>query len=79
MNLEEALKNLQPIEVDIEDGDIITDVIVLIRVQTLESTDDSLVIGSTPHTGGIVCHGILTSAVIQHELWMVQDHREDDE
>lgn len=70
-DLRELLRDVPPIEVgELDEGDIITDAIILLRVQSLEDTEDFLVIGVSENTGGIVTHGILTSAVLQHTKWM---------
>lgn len=67
------LQNFTMAGYDIEHGEIVTDVVVLMRVQNLDDTDDTLIIASSTNTGGIVCHGILTSAVVQHTLWMTKE------
>lgn len=58
------------VELDLEDGDIVTDIVALIRVQRLTDTDDALITAATETTGGIVQYGILRSAVLQAERWM---------
>lgn len=72
IDLRELLKaqSVGKIELDLEDDDIVTDVLVLVRIQKLSDTDDQLVIGVTENTGGIVAHGMLTCGVIQSEQWM---------
>lgn len=75
-DLREVLEDLGPIDVEIEDGDIITDLVVLIRVQKLDDTDDCLVIGSTENTGGIVCSGMIHAARLQHDKWMTEGEDE---
>lgn len=55
---------------DLREGEIVTDVLVIMRFQRLDDTDDALIIAASTNTGGIVCHGMLTSAVIQHTEWM---------
>ena len=57
-------------DVEIQDGDIPTDLISLSRVVRLTDTDDALLIGSSD-MGGIVQYGIVRSACLQVEAWMV--------
>lgn len=59
------------IDLDLADDDIVTDVIALVRVQRLADTDDALIIGSTETTGSIVQYGIIRTACLQVEDWMV--------
>ena len=61
------------IDLDLEDGDIVTDLVALIRIQRLTDTDDALVIGATETTGWIVQYGIVRSACLQVE--QSDDHR----
>lgn len=72
LKIAKALEDFRMDGWEIEEDDIITDVVVLVRAQKLNTTDDVLVIASSVNTGGIVCHGILTSAVLQHEMWMTE-------
>ena len=69
-DLRKILQDLGPIDVDIEEGDIVTDLVVIARVQRLDDTDDSLILSGTENTGGIVFHGMLTTAVLQHTQWL---------
>lgn len=64
-------REIGAIELDIEDGDIVTDVVVLVRCQRLDTTDDMLEIGCTEHTGGITQFGIIGAANLQVSDWMV--------
>lgn len=57
-------------DVDLADGDIVTDVVTLLRVQRLTDTDDALIIATTEDTGGIVQYGIVRTACVQVEKWM---------
>ncbi|KAB2808326.1 hypothetical protein F9L07_22690 [Pimelobacter simplex] len=65
------------VDLNLEDGDIVTDLVALIRIQRLTDTDDALIIGATDTTGGIVQYGIVRSACLQVEQWMTTEH--DDE
>jgi hypothetical protein len=58
------------LDLEIHDGDIVTDIVMLVRVARLTDTDDALVIGATEATGGIVQYGIVRSACLQVEQWM---------
>ncbi len=58
------------VDIEIHDGDIVTDIVMLVRVARLTDTDDALVIGATEATGGIVQYGIVRSACLQVEQWM---------
>lgn len=73
MRLSELIAHDQrhDIDLDIIDGDIVTDLVTLVRVQRLTDTDDALVIGATDTTGGIVQYGMVRAAVLQVEDWMV--------
>lgn len=79
VDVREVLADLGPIEVEVEEGDIITDLMVLIRVQKLQDTDDALVLGNMEHTGGIVNYGMIMAAKLQMEKWMTEPQEEDDE
>ena len=60
---------------DIGDGELVTDVVTIVRTVVPDRTaQDCLYLGGTPHTGGIVQIGMLTAA-----LDVVHDSREDDE
>jgi hypothetical protein len=65
-------------DLELEDGDIVTDVVTLFRIQRLSDTDDALVIGGTETTGGIVQYGIIRAACLQVEKWMVDGQAEDE-
>lgn len=69
-DLREVLADLGPIDLELEDSDIITDVVAIIRVQRLSDTDDAIIIGATGNMGGVVCHGMLSSALLLHQQWM---------
>lgn len=73
MKLSELLAGDDRYDIDLEldDGDIVTDVITLVRVQRLTDTDDALIIGATETTGGIVQYGIVRAACLQVEDWMI--------
>ena len=48
---------------EIENGELVTDVVILIRtVDPDHPGRDSIYLGGTPHTGGIVQLGMLTAA-----------------
>lgn len=53
------------LETYVQDGDIVTDLIVIARVQRLTDTADALCIGSTEHTGHILWLGMLHKALLQ--------------
>jgi hypothetical protein len=58
------------LDLDLADGDIVTDVVTLLRVQRLTDTDDALIIATTEDTGGLVQYGIVRAACLQVEKWM---------
>lgn len=72
MRLSELIAQDDRYDVDLEihDGDIVTDLVLLARVARLTDTNDALVIGATEATGGIVQYGIVRSACLQVEQWM---------
>lgn len=63
------------VETFVTDGDIVTDLIIIARVQRLTDTADALCIGSTNHTGHIVWLGMLHKALLQ----MGPDAEDDDD
>lgn len=67
-----------PIIMLLDEDDIVTDMVVLLRVQKLSNTDDQIVFSTTENTGGVVTHGMLTSAVILHSDWMINGKDEND-
>lgn len=73
MKLSELLAANPDLDVDLEleEGDIVTDLMALVRIQRLSDTDDALVIGSSKHSGGIVQYGLVQAARLQIEDWMV--------
>lgn len=80
MDVRDILQNqsLGPMEMEIEDGEIVTDLVVIARVQSMGDTADQILLTTTEHSGGVVTHGILTSAVLLHSSWMT-DGRGDEE
>jgi hypothetical protein len=58
------------LDLDLADGDIVTDVVTLLRVQRLTDTDDALIVATTEDTGGLVQYGIVRAACLQVEKWM---------
>lgn len=60
----------EKITLDVREGDVVTDMVVLVRLQRLDSTNDALIIGCTENTGGIVQLGLIATAHIQVEDWM---------
>ena len=72
VNVEDVLKEFPQIELEgLDEGDIVTDLIVIARSQGLDSSDDSILIAISDNTGGVTAHGMLTSAVVLHTGWMV--------
>ena len=61
----------EEIDIDLEDDDIITGVVVLVRVQRLTDTDEALLIGVNGSMGGITQYGMVRSAVLQVENAML--------
>ena len=60
---------------DVHDGELVTDVVTIVRAVDLDHPGrDVVYVGCTPHTGGIVQLGMLTAA-----LYVVHDSREDDQ
>lgn len=51
------------VELEIEDGDIITDVVVIARVQDLDRPgEEALAIGVSSHTGFLLQRGMIAEA-----------------
>lgn len=81
MDLRELLEkqSLGPIEMEVNEGEIVTDLVVIGRLQTLGDTDDQVTISTTEHTGGVLAHGIISSGLILHTQWMTQGKDEEGE
>ena len=59
---------------DVHDGELVTDVVTIVRTVDPEHPGrDGVYVGCTPHTGGIVQLGMLSAA-----LDYVHDYEEDD-
>jgi hypothetical protein len=70
------------IDVELEDGDIVTDVVILMRVQRLDDTEEHLVVTGSEHTGAITRLGIVEAAAMRVRRWLVtgwDSHDWDDE
>lgn len=51
------------VDLDIEDGDIITDVVVIARIQDLDRPgEEALAIGASSHTGFLLQRGMIEEA-----------------
>lgn len=64
-------------EVDILDGDVVSDLISLWRVVRLDSAHDTLLIGAPDHVTGIIQYGIVGAALLQVQDWMLNPDEED--
>jgi hypothetical protein len=74
MDLREVLNTHfkdQGVDVNLRDEDIPMDMVVLIRVQRLKDSADALVVAATDNLGGIVQYGIVQSAVLHLQSWML--------
>ena len=60
----------EPIEIDLGDDDIVTGVVVLLRVSRLTDTNESLTMGVNDSMGGITQYGMVRAAVVNVEHLM---------
>lgn len=75
----DVLQEVEPdMMIDVEPGDIVTDIVVLARVQRLDNTYDALLISATDNTGGMTQYGITCCAKLQMEDWMLNGAGDDD-
>lgn len=73
--------NGETITVEIPEGFYPTDAVLIVRAQSLDNaSSEYLAVGSTPSTGGIMQHGILSMAATPDAYSMVDlDDYDDDE
>jgi hypothetical protein len=64
------------IDLELIDGDIITEIVVVARVQSLQNTDDQVIISVSDGVGGILQYGIVCAGKLQLEHWMMKDDEE---
>lgn len=57
-------------DIEIEDDDIVSDIVVGMRAVRLTDTDDALLLSASDHTTGIVQYGIVCTAKLQLDDWM---------
>lgn len=75
----DVLQEIEPdMMIDVEAGDIVTDIVVLARIQRLDDTYDALLISTTENTGGMTQYGIVCAAKLQMEDWMMNGAGDDD-
>lgn len=67
----------ESIDIELEDGDIVTDVVVLARVQRLDHKHDSLITASSDATGGITLYGMICAAKLEFEDAMMNPDEDD--
>lgn len=79
MKLSELIHRDRRLDVDVEigDGDIISDILVLARAVQINDATDALVLASSEGTTGITQYGIVCSAKL--ELEMLMTNGDDDE
>ena len=72
--------NGETISVEIPDGFYPTDAVLVVRAQSLDNaSSEYLAVGSTPSTGGIMQHGILSMASSPEAYTMIDFYDEDDD
>lgn len=57
-------------DLDLRDGDVVSDVITLARLVRLDESGDALIIGVPDHMTGIMQYGLICVAKLQVEQWM---------
>lgn len=61
-------------ELDVEEGDVVTDMVTLARVVRIDrKAEDALLLAAPDHVTGILQYGIICSAKLQVEVWMTGD------
>ena len=72
--------NGETITVEIPDGFYPTDAVLIVRAQSLsDSAAEYLAVGSTPSTGGIMQHGILSMASSPDAYTMIDVYDDEDD
>lgn len=75
--LDENWDSLGDVDIELDEGDIVTDLLVVARVTSLQSTDDNIILGVSKGMAGITQYGIVCAAKLQVEQWMING--DDDE
>lgn len=66
-------------DLDLLEGDVVSDLVTLARVVRLDKTTDALIIGVPDHMTGIMEYGLICVAKLQVEQWMRFEDRDEDE